>query len=308
MAEAITSLLQQRVPLQYIQISHLSSLIYEHQTEILETLIDVSSTNQYYSQKALQQIITQLERDSYEVEEDYYNYLAEWICAKPLQPTDSEIILYPLGQKRITRIREARNVISGQGTTGLRTWEAALHLTQYLLNDLPRDVYDKFFQSKNVVELGCGTGFVGISLFKYMPELNSVVLTDGDEQLVDNLEEIIELNGLQLGPNFQACKLWWGSEDTVPEKTDTIVAADVTYDASVIPSLIDTIENAMKGSVRCLILGATVRNEDTLAVWEQALKERESFWDWEIIAAEQKGLLWFNPQTAPIKLYLVTKK
>src|SRR5579862_2320334 len=87
---------------------------------------------------------------------------------------------------------ESRSLISASGTTGLRTWEAALHLGAYLsLSAEGRD----FIRGKRVLELGSGTGFLSILCAKYLGSMQ-VLATDGDPGVVEMLETNFFLNGL----------------------------------------------------------------------------------------------------------------
>ncbi|EGO31080.1 hypothetical protein SERLADRAFT_455705, partial [Serpula lacrymans var. lacrymans S7.9] len=54
-----------------------------------------------------------------------------------------------------TTLLESQTTIEG-GTTGLRTWRASLVLSQYLIS------CPTLVKNKVVLELGCGTGFLGI--------------------------------------------------------------------------------------------------------------------------------------------------
>ncbi|GMM30072.1 protein-lysine N-methyltransferase [Martiniozyma asiatica (nom. inval.)] len=286
---------------------------------LLDALITVAETNPYYSSCALKQILNILESlESVEINEAYYDYLMEWLPSKPLNATDSEIISYPLGSKTTTKIKESPNLISGLGTTGLRTWEASVYLTDYFLNKMPVELYENCFKGKNILELGCGTGLVGISLLKHCKnDIKRMVLTDGDTQLIDKISTNLLLNEMAIDDEkLEVCKLWWG-EDQFPQYPNdpiqTLVAADVTYDASAIPALVETIKEAMfKCSVSDLFLGATVRSTETLAVFENALEENRQLWNWSIVSKRASGLSdpletpYYRPQTSDILVYHVT--
>ena len=135
------------------------------------------------------------------------------------------------------------------GTTGLRTWEASLLLTEWLL--------EQGVQRKSVLELGAGTGLAGILAAKRGAY---VTATDGSETVVAKLRENYHRNGVWAETRV----LWWGKKDEILErKWDLIIAADVTYDKDVCSDLAKTYALALRhGGVG--ILSATVRNEDTL--------------------------------------------
>lgn len=135
------------------------------------------------------------------------------------------------------------------GTTGLRTWEASLLLTEWLL--------EQDIQRKSVLELGAGTGLAGILAAKRGAY---VTATDGSETVVAKLRENYHRNGVWAETRV----LWWGEKDDILQrKWDLIIGADVTYDKDVCSDLAKTYALALRhGAVG--ILSATVRNEDTL--------------------------------------------
>ena len=99
---------------------------------------------------------------------------------------------------------ESRGLILGSGTTGFRTWEAALHLGTFLSTPQGQDLV----RGKRVIELGGGTGF--LSLFCGMdPGVKSVVVTDREPALIENIEDCVKRNGVE-GVVFPS--IWeWGT-------------------------------------------------------------------------------------------------
>jgi len=124
---------------------------------------------------------------------------------------------------------ERRAVISGSGTTGLRTWEAALHFGSYLLSS---SAASAVIRDKHVLELGGGTGFLSILSRKLGAA--AVSATDGSPEVIDALRENIAANGCD---NVTAGVLRWGwslqgsvvmdAVDTMNRGIDTVIAADV---------------------------------------------------------------------------------
>lgn len=125
---------------------------------------------------------------------------------------------------------ERRNLISGSSTTGFRTWEAALHLSSYLLTPSGQ----LLIQDKSVFELGAGTGFVSILCAKHLGARH-VTATDGDEAVVEALKENLFLNGLDDQAKINASVLRWGRalngswvEDECEEwPCDILLGADI---------------------------------------------------------------------------------
>lgn len=305
--------LKQRVPLHHICIDELVFPLDEvQQDKILAVLREISQSNTYYSMNIIKKLIDKLERSNTEINESYYECLMEWLSSESLKPTDLDLITYTFTKQHQIVIHESPNLISGLGTTGLRTWEASLFLSQYLLeSSIPNSRDD-------ILELGCGTGMVSISMLKQQQNENvekygKLYITDGDSQLFQRVKENIELNHINLTSNdYEIRKLWWG-EDYIPESVKTLIAADVTYDASVIPDLVHVINEGMtEGKVETVYIAATRRNEETLHVWEKWLDMgvTDQTWTWEIIATHNpmtKGTLFYGITPIPISLYRITK-
>ncbi|KAJ9667086.1 hypothetical protein H2201_002921 [Coniosporium apollinis] len=160
---------------------------------------------------------------------------------------------------------EYRSVISSSGTTGLRTWEAALHLGSFLASN-PESV-----AGKNVLELGAGTGLLSILCAEGLG-VKRAMATDGDEGVVDALKSNIFLNGLEGSRKIESSVLRWGrtirttafEEDFDDDPYDIVLGADITYDKTVVPWLASTLRELfdLRPSLEAFI-SATIRNEDT---------------------------------------------
>jgi protein-lysine N-methyltransferase EEF2KMT len=144
-------------------------------------------------------------------------------------------------------------IVSG-GTTGLRTWEASFLLSEWVLN--------QEVEGMNILELGAGTGLVGILAAKKGAH---VMLTDGSEVVVSKLEDNLKLN--QVIADVRS--LWWGEKNPILDMCwDYILGADITYDEDICASLANTYAQALRqGGVE--ILAATVRNESTLHAFKK---------------------------------------
>ncbi len=128
----------------------------------------------------------------------------------------------------------------GYGTGG-RIWSSSKVLREFL-----KENGDVFVLDKNVVELGCGTGVVGIYAAK-RGQTRSVLLTDGgSDALLKLAEENASKNGVE---NISVHKLEWGVGKVSPTlrdcmKTnppDLIVGSDCTYERKSHAALCDTI-------------------------------------------------------------------
>ncbi|KAG4031839.1 hypothetical protein MFRU_008g01960 [Monilinia fructicola] len=229
------------------------------------------------------------------------SYVTYTLSSLPPVPSTSAS---PTPQAPTITILESASLLSGSGTTGLRTWEAALHLSTYIsLN--PHLVSDK-----TILELGCGTGFISILCAKYL-SAKHVLATDGSPEtlilmntslFLNNLTDAITPTASQNATNkTSTCELTWGhvlpsgefetfseflssksssSSSTSaagPNQTplDLILAADVIYSPDVIPSLIATLEDLFDLYPQVeMLISSTIRNAETYAIFVEMCKKK----------------------------------
>ncbi|AEO63714.1 uncharacterized protein THITE_2109257 [Thermothielavioides terrestris NRRL 8126] len=170
----------------------------------------------------------------------------------------------PIDNPHITLL-EARSLIAASGTTGLRTWEAALHLGQYLC------VNPSLVRDKRILELGTGTGYLAVLCAKYLGA-EHVIASDGSGEVVNKLADSFFLNGLQGSDRVSATELKWGHALLGTEEdawnggrhVDMVLGADITYDVSVIPALVATLQElARLFPGISILIAATERNRAT---------------------------------------------
>ncbi|KAG6300770.1 hypothetical protein E4U09_006304 [Claviceps aff. purpurea] len=163
---------------------------------------------------------------------------------------------------------ENRSLIAAGGTTGLRTWEAALHMGQYLCQNLA------VVAGKHVLELGAGTGYLSILCVKHLQATHAVA-SDGSDDVVNNFSENLSLNGLRTS-SVTPMNIAWGQalvehegfSCSTRQPVDVVLGADITYDRRVIPALITTLLDlfALYSDVQVYI-SVTERNADTYQVF-----------------------------------------
>ncbi|KKA26872.1 hypothetical protein TD95_003276 [Thielaviopsis punctulata] len=256
------------------------------QAEISQLLNDPQRTNSgpppRYKLRIFKDLLTRIEAsiddwDKYGVNEDIAEAVAE-LMASPLPSESFEVqqksyVTYHLSQLEgmvsekspAITLFESRSLISQGGTTGLRTWEAALHLGDYLCQNKEE------VSGKSILELGAGTGYLSILTSKYLGA-SRVAATDGSDEVINALSDNFYLNGLQDDRSLMPASLFWGHAIIRPEETawgadgaiDTVIGADITYDQRVIPSLVGTLKELREHfpNIR-IIISATQRNEDT---------------------------------------------
>ncbi|KAJ3246524.1 hypothetical protein HDU78_006744 [Chytriomyces hyalinus] len=173
-----------------------------------------------------------------------------------------------------------------QGTTGLRTWPAALTLLMHL-KIAPSEIC-----GKRVLELGCGVGLVGIACALFGAA--HVTLTDTAPSVLEAAERNCRTNGIHILPNgvtlstapkpiANVVALDW---ETIANKelsdlvesvqADVIVASDVAYDPIIVPPLVRMLTAFVTRSVEPGIqtveaLIATTRRSET--TWQLFLSE-----------------------------------
>jgi predicted nicotinamide N-methyase len=248
-----------------------------------------------------------LEANNEEVIEELYQlYCAESILnAVELSINDFDILSYSFNYNNTplsVKIQENPKVISGNNTTGLRTWEAAIYLSNYILQN------EHLVQNSSVLELGAGTGLVSMSLLKSKIP-SSVIITDGSPDLFDNLNASLNLNNLAGKDNLKCHQYLWGHQETegALAQADYLVGADITYDSSILEDLLITILDFFHYGTKAAYIAATVRNESTITDWENVLTK--SF-NWEVIDQCTKPELlntnyWYKPGTPEIKIYKI---
>ena len=177
---------------------------------------------------------------------------------------------------RITLL-ESRNLISAAGTTGLRTWEAALHLGQYLC------AHPSLVSGKRVLELGAGTGYLSILCVKYLGA-TQVIASDGSDDVVANLPDNLFISGLQDSDRIAAMELKWGHGLVGTEEAewnggrgvDVVLGADITYDQAIIPALAGTLDELFALFPRVdVLIAATERNRETFEAFIAVCHQRK---------------------------------
>ena len=73
-----------------------------------------------------------------------------------------------------------------EGSTGCWQWEAGLFLGQFILS------FPRLFAGKRCLELGCGSGLVGICLHRV--GATQITLTDGNVQTLGNCQRNLDIN------------------------------------------------------------------------------------------------------------------
>lgn len=295
---------------------------------VMESLLDPSiqppgtdaETEYDYFRVYLKLLIRSLERNGVYIGEsltELYSNLIMKTHALPQHismtgPTDTPMSTVRYFYKQTSTdyivLHEQPNVIAANGGTGHRTWEAALALTDYILT-LTAPMRATLDRVQSVVELGAGTGLVGLVASRVLPHAHTVALTDGDDSVVQNLESNITLNPPASGRSVVASKFLWAEDKATP--TDLVLAADVTYDGSVIPYLVTALDEflSLPNPPAAVLVAATIRSEETFAVFRHECQQKG------IRMVEERSYkqpiesnwFWISPASASVLVYSLWK-
>jgi predicted nicotinamide N-methyase len=172
-------------------------------------------------------------------------------------------------------IEEARNLLVAHGTTGLRVWDASLHLAYFLSTEGTSLVRDKA-----VLELGAGTGLLSI-LCAGPLQATRVISTDGNAGVVESIGSNAELNVRLREPsqehNLEAKVLDWADAPPLSQvlehegrevPIDLVLGADITYATESMEPLVNILSALHDKYPKVDILISTViRNEDTFTAF-----------------------------------------
>ncbi|KAJ1817096.1 Protein-lysine N-methyltransferase efm6, partial [Coemansia sp. RSA 2599] len=159
---------------------------------------------------------------------------------------------------------------------GSTVWDAGLVLAKYLDRQAEEGKLD--LAGKTVLELGAGTGIVGIALAQLQPQC-SVFVTDKQE-LVPLLQRNIELNG---ATNACAeCLDWCRPEHRdgrwAEHKPDLILVSDGIWASDLHGPLADTLAHLAGSNTRVLLAYETRKFDEEarfVALWSRHFRFRD---------------------------------
>ncbi|CAH2004945.1 unnamed protein product [Acanthoscelides obtectus] len=251
--------------------------------------------NPNYQKHFLKHILNRLESEGIDIHDDLYSAYGR-VMALPVS-NESYFKHYSAdsvaASGRIISLKESGYLIS-DGTTGLRTWEAALALSEWIISN------QDLFKDKKVLELGSGLGLTGLVLSTELAP-NIVYLTDCHPAVLKNMQDNVRLNveketidltdenddtvkindrciyrSSGRKPSVAILNLPWEDvvEDTCKQigEIDIIIAADIVYDADLFGPLLQAMRNFSKYcNVEEFIFACTERNPGTLDKFKREL-------------------------------------
>jgi 2-polyprenyl-3-methyl-5-hydroxy-6-metoxy-1,4-benzoquinol methylase len=134
----------------------------------------------------------------------------------------------------------------GYVSIGGKIWDATYALLDYIQD------HPELISGKRVVELGCGTGALGMSIASLPRKPASITLTDTAE-LMPLVSANLKLNRLfqeHTNLNCKECQYNWGDDGPVVHDEllpcDVIIAADVVYDSDFFNDLLQAIHDLLE--------------------------------------------------------------
>uniref|UniRef100_A0A2K6GTB6 FAM86 N-terminal domain-containing protein n=2 Tax=Propithecus coquereli TaxID=379532 RepID=A0A2K6GTB6_PROCO len=250
-----------------------------------------------YARCFLSELIKKHEAAHAEPLDELYEALAEVLTASESTQGHRSYLL-PSGDS--VTLSESTAIVS-HGTTGLVTWDAALYLAEWAIEN------PAAFTDRTVLELGSGAGLTGLAICKTCHP-RAYVFSDCHSRVLEQLRGNILLNGLSLEPDITAnpesprvavAHLDWDVA-TVPQLSafhpDVVIAADVLYCPETILSLVRVLRrlSACRRGQRApdVYVAFTVRNPETCRLfttelgrvgirWEVAPPHRQQLFPYE---------------------------
>ncbi|XP_034361538.1 protein-lysine N-methyltransferase EEF2KMT isoform X3 [Arvicanthis niloticus] len=196
----------------------------------------------------------------------------------------SKLIQKPSGDS--VTLSESTAIVS-HGTTGLVTWDAALYLAEWAIEN------PAAFTDRTVLELGSGAGLTGLAICKACYP-RAYIFSDCHAQVLEQLRGNVLLNGFSLEPHtpidtgstkVTVAQLDW-DEVTASQlsdfQADVVIAADVLYYWEVTLSLLRVLKmlaDCQRKSAPDVYVAYTVRSQDTGKLFTTELDRAGIYWE-----------------------------
>uniref|UniRef100_A0A8C5V3M1 Eukaryotic elongation factor 2 lysine methyltransferase n=1 Tax=Microcebus murinus TaxID=30608 RepID=A0A8C5V3M1_MICMU len=237
-----------------------------------------------YARCFLSELIKKHEAAHPEPLDELYEALAEVLTARESTQGHRSYLL-PSGDP--VTLSESTAFVS-HGTTGLVTWDAALYLAEWAIEN------PAAFTDRTVLELGSGAGLTGLAICKTCRP-RAYIFSDCHSRVLEQLRGNILLNGLSLEPDITTTSqsprvtvahLDWDVA-MVPQLSafhpDVVIAADVLYCPDVILSLVGVLRrlSTCRSDQRApdVYIAFTIRNPETCRLFTTELGQAGIRWE-----------------------------
>ncbi|KIO26496.1 hypothetical protein M407DRAFT_24217 [Tulasnella calospora MUT 4182] len=264
------------------------------QPRIVDDILGSGHLSRYPPSKSFQlqflkAVISRLESTNEEVDDNIYGRYLELLAAKPSAvlssgPPEPSYVTHfyktanAQGPPKTITLLESRTTIEA-GTTGLRTWQAAFVFANWLLQ------HPGVVKAKKVLELGSGTGFLGILAAQLQA---AMVLTDCNAEVLERCKFNVFLDCTN-HPSITIRTLDWNDclSNSLERDAafaylhelaaDVIIGTDLVFDPSIIPALVATLRLALDASASSVsrpqteaLIALAIRRESTFAEFKAA--------------------------------------
>ncbi|KAM6165343.1 protein-lysine N-methyltransferase EEF2KMT isoform 3-T3 [Erethizon dorsatum] len=260
-----------------------------------------------YTRCFLSELIRKHEAVHTEPLDELYEALAKILTAEESTQCHRSYLL-PSGTP--LTLSESTAIVS-HGTTGLVTWDAALFLAEWAIEN------PAVFTHRTVLELGSGAGFTGLAICK-MCHPKAYIFSDCHSRVLEQLRGNMLLNGLSEAdaatdaerPLVMVAQLDW-EVATVPQlsvfQPDIVIAADVLYCPEVILSLVVVLQRLAachRDRAPDVYVAFTVRNPETCQLFITKLGQAKI--RWEVVPPHEQKLFPYEEhlETSLLKLIL----
>lgn len=146
-------------------------------------------------------------------------------------------------------------------------WPAARLLCEYFVaND------KSIFENKTCIELGAGVGLCGLFLPLFVPKVKNVVLTDGNDVVMEILDaNVSKLKAAHPSVTASSFKLNWTSAEDIeklkkayPNGFDVLFGSDIIFWPNALPGLVKVVNTFLSNDPNsCFILAFQSRALET---------------------------------------------
>ncbi|XP_004586789.1 protein-lysine N-methyltransferase EEF2KMT [Ochotona princeps] len=237
-----------------------------------------------YVRRFLSELIRKHEAVHMEPLDELYEALAEVLATDESAQCHRSYLL-PAGDT--VTLAESTAIVA-HGTTGLVTWDAALYLAEWAMQN------PATFTHRTVLELGSGAGLTGLAICKAC-QPRAYIFSDGHSHVLEQLRQNIVLNGFSLEldvtiepghPTVTVAQLDWDTA-TGPQlsafQPDVVIAADVLYCPDAILSLVGLLQR-LAGCHKDqrppdVYVASTIRNPETPQLFTAQLGQAGISWE-----------------------------